>query len=98
MNLAKINILKSRLNGKRCGEFTLTDNYAINLKVGFQKKPEFKKELFELLNKYFNVITLNQKSRHNKWRKVGRIFSRKQNRKKYGKKRNDTDKGVLQTL
>ena len=71
--MAKINILKSKLNGKRSGDFSLTDSRIIIFKINFQTKPEFKKELLELLSKYFNILTLNQNSKSSKRGSVGKI-------------------------
>ena len=58
--MGKINILKSKKSNKRCGEFSLTAVNCINLKVGFQANPKLKKELFELLEKYYNIVSLSQ--------------------------------------
>lgn len=58
--MGKINILKSKKSNNRCGEFSLTDVNCINLKVGFQANPKLKKELFELLEKYYNIVSLSQ--------------------------------------
>lgn len=81
--MAKINIIKSKLTGCRNGEFSLTNSNLINLKLNFQKRPEFRKELLELLSKYFDIVTLSQNLGHRGRGSVGKSFG--EQRRKDGK-------------
>ena len=73
--MSKINIIKNKLTGRRNGEFSLTDSNIINLKINFQCRPEFRKELLELLSKHFDIVTLNQTSNHRGRGSVSKSFS-----------------------
>ena len=65
--MTKINILKNKITGKREGDFNLRKGHYIKLILHYQTKPQFEKELLELLTKYFNIRNLNQqKNEHSK--------------------------------
>lgn len=87
--MSKINILKSKGNGKRVGEFSLRRRHSIKLHVNFQRLPGFQEEFLGLLHKYFDIITLSQNSNRRGRGSLARTTSyqrRKENEKKKSEK------------